>query len=144
MSPLNTSHKTKSGPQSTGGEKNAPKLLLIAVGTNQLLAFSWSILSSLPRPLSVKPSLFKPVWTHLAPTLQRSVIPVHLSGVLLGVDGHGSNPQLSASSEHTDSDLTWRKLNDVEEMGKWMVEKVVIFLIICYAVCVLFCDIFLI
>lgn len=41
-----------------------------------------------------------------APARQGSV-PVHLSGVLLGVNGHGSNPQLSAGSEHADGNLTW-------------------------------------
>lgn len=34
---------------------------------------------------------------------------MHLSGVLLGVDGHGADPQLGAGSEHPDGDLAWRK-----------------------------------
>lgn len=32
---------------------------------------------------------------------------MHLSGVLLRVDGHSSNPQFGAGSEHADGDLTW-------------------------------------
>lgn len=66
----------------------------------------WQPSSSL-RHLSVTLSLFKPVWTHLA-LMQQRLVPVHLSSVLLGVDGHRSNAQFSAGSEHTDSDLTWK------------------------------------
>lgn len=51
-----------------------------------------------------------------APARRRSV-PVHLSGVLLGVNGHGSNPQLSAGSEHADGDLTWAE-RKVKEGGR--------------------------
>lgn len=54
--------------------------------------------------LSATLSLFKTPRTHLAEMWQSSV-PVHLSGVLLRVDGHGSNPELSAGSEHTDCDF---------------------------------------
>lgn len=41
--------------------------------------------------------------------LQQLSVPVHLPGVLLWVDGHSSDPQLGAGSEHTDGDLTWKQ-----------------------------------
>lgn len=51
---------------------------------------------------------------------------MHLSGVLLGVDGHGSNPQFGAGSEHTDGDFTWKKRGSDERMVQ---EELVILLI---------------
>lgn len=45
--------------------------------------------------------------------LQQRSAPVHLPGVLLRVDGHSSNPQLGAGSEHADGDLTWKETQQV-------------------------------
>lgn len=45
-------------------------------------------------------------------------LPVHLSGVLLRVHGYSSNPQLSAGSEHADSNFTWKtRAGAVREEG---------------------------
>lgn len=49
---------------------------------------------------------FNPPLLHFFNGLGCSV-PVHLPGVLLRVDGHSSNPQFGAGSEHADGDLTW-------------------------------------
>lgn len=44
-------------------------------------------------------------------------VPVHLPGVLLRVDGHSSNPQFGAGSEHTDGDLTWGEMFGYTELN---------------------------
>lgn len=85
-------------------KKNAPWLLLIAVGSNQPLAFHG-------RYAAVAAQDFTALFSETsAEVLSRRVrwwrLPVHLSSVLLRVDGHSSNAQLGAGSKHADSDLT--------------------------------------
>lgn len=73
------------------------------VGSNQMLTFVGRYVN--------------PPLAHFFNRLGCSV-PVHLPGVLLRVDGHSSNPQFGAGSEHADGDLTWGETIVYTELNK--------------------------